>query len=77
VKSPAPSRTIRGPLFRVRRGGADRCHRNRTSLLPLDKLEFMQKQLVSSGALARPGDIEKMIDRSVREEALALLARGQ
>jgi hypothetical protein len=45
--------------------------------LPLDKLEFMQKQLVSSGALARPGDIEKMIDRSVREEALALLARGQ
>jgi len=45
--------------------------------LPLDKLEFMQKQLVSGGALARPGDIEKMIDRGVREEALALLAKGQ
>jgi NitT/TauT family transport system substrate-binding protein len=45
--------------------------------LPLDKLEFMQKQLVSSGTLARPGDIEKMIDKGVREEALALLARGQ
>jgi NitT/TauT family transport system substrate-binding protein len=45
--------------------------------LPLDKLEFMQKQLVSSGTLARPGDIEKMIDRGVREEALALLVRGQ
>jgi len=45
--------------------------------LPLDKLEFMQKQLVSTGTLARPGDLEKMIDRSVREQALALLARGQ
>jgi NitT/TauT family transport system substrate-binding protein len=45
--------------------------------LPLDKLEFMQKQLVGGGTLARPGDIEKMIDRGVREEALALLARGQ
>ena len=45
--------------------------------LPLDKLEFMQKQLVSSGTLARPGDIERMIDRGVREEALALLARGR
>jgi len=75
TKSPAPSPTIRGG-FRVRRGGAQRGHRTELPL-PLDKLEFMQKQLVSSGTLARPGDIEKMIDRSVREEALALLARGQ
>src|SRR5260370_9365330 len=45
--------------------------------LPLDKLEFMQKQLVSGGALARPGDIEKMIGRGGRGEALALLAKGQ
>jgi NitT/TauT family transport system substrate-binding protein len=45
--------------------------------LPLDKLEFMQKQLVSNGNLSRPGDLEKMIDRSVREEALALLAKTQ
>ena len=45
--------------------------------LPLDKLEFMQKQLVSSGTLARPGDLEKMIDRGVREEALALLGSGK
>lgn len=43
--------------------------------LPLDKLEFMQKQLVRTGTLARPGDIEKMIDRGVREEALALLGK--
>ncbi len=42
--------------------------------VPLDKLEFMQKQLVSSGSLARPADLEKMIDRNAREEALALLA---
>jgi NitT/TauT family transport system substrate-binding protein len=44
--------------------------------LPLEKLDFMQKQLVSSGTLTRPGDLEKMIDRGVREEALALLATG-
>jgi NitT/TauT family transport system substrate-binding protein len=44
--------------------------------LPLEKLDFIQKQLVASGALARPGDLEKMIDRGAREEALALLAAG-
>lgn len=43
--------------------------------IPLDKLEFMQKQLVNSGSLARTGDLEKMIDKSVREEALALLGK--
>jgi NitT/TauT family transport system substrate-binding protein len=42
--------------------------------LPLEKLDFMQKQLVSNGSLARPADLEKMIDRGVRDEALALLA---
>ena len=45
--------------------------------VPLEKLEFMQKQLVNAGNVARPGDLEKMIDRSVREEALALLAKTQ
>ncbi len=44
--------------------------------LPRDKLEFMQKQLFSTGTLPRPGDIEKMIDKGAREEALALLARA-
>jgi NitT/TauT family transport system substrate-binding protein len=44
--------------------------------LPLEKLDFMQKQLVANGALTRPGDLEKMIDRGAREEALALLAAG-
>jgi len=43
--------------------------------IPRDKLEFMQKQLVSSGNLARPGDLEKMIDRGAREQALALLSQ--
>jgi NitT/TauT family transport system substrate-binding protein len=42
--------------------------------LPLQKLDFMQNLLVSSGTLARPGDLEKVIDRGLREEALALLA---
>jgi NitT/TauT family transport system substrate-binding protein len=42
--------------------------------LPIEKLDFMQKQLVSSGTLTKPGDLEKMIDRGLREEALALLA---
>jgi NitT/TauT family transport system substrate-binding protein len=45
--------------------------------LPLDKLEFMHKQLVSAGTLARPADIEKMIDPGARQEALALLAGGK
>jgi NitT/TauT family transport system substrate-binding protein len=44
--------------------------------LPLEKLDFMQKQLVSAGTLTRPGDLEKMIDKGLREEALALLATG-
>jgi NitT/TauT family transport system substrate-binding protein len=44
--------------------------------LPLEKLDFMQKQLIANGALTRAGDLEKMIDRGLREEALALLAAG-
>jgi NitT/TauT family transport system substrate-binding protein len=42
--------------------------------LPMEKLDFMQRQLVIAGTLPRPGDVEKMIDRGAREEALALLA---
>jgi NitT/TauT family transport system substrate-binding protein len=45
--------------------------------LPLEKLDFMQKQLVTAGTLTRPGDLEKMIDRGLRDEALALLASGR
>jgi NitT/TauT family transport system substrate-binding protein len=43
--------------------------------LPLDKFDFMQKQLVSSGSLTRPGDLGKVIDKGAREAALALLAK--
>jgi NitT/TauT family transport system substrate-binding protein len=43
--------------------------------IPIDRLDFMQKQLVSEGSLARPIDLEKMIDKGVREQALALLAK--
>jgi len=45
--------------------------------LPLDKLDFMQMQLVSAGTLTRPADIEKMIHTGARQEALALLAGGK
>ncbi len=56
---------------------AVRAHSVATDLpLPLEKLDFMQKQLVVNGALTRPGDLEKMLDRGAREEALALLAAG-
>jgi NitT/TauT family transport system substrate-binding protein len=44
--------------------------------LPLEKLDFMQKELVRDGTLTRPADVEKMIDAGLREEALALLAAG-
>jgi NitT/TauT family transport system substrate-binding protein len=42
--------------------------------IPMEKLDFMQKQLVSSGNMVRPGDLEKMVDKRAREQALALLA---
>ncbi|MBO0751594.1 MAG: ABC transporter substrate-binding protein [Bradyrhizobiaceae bacterium] len=44
--------------------------------LPLEKLDFMQKVLVSAGTLTQPADVTKMIDARLREEALALLATG-
>jgi NitT/TauT family transport system substrate-binding protein len=43
--------------------------------IPMDKLDFMQKQLVGAGNLARPSDLDKMVDTRAREEALALLAK--
>ncbi len=43
--------------------------------IPLDKLEFMQKQLVGEGSLAKPIDLEKVIDKAAREQALVLLGK--
>jgi hypothetical protein len=36
-----------------------------------ERLDFMQKELVSAGGLARPIDLEKMVDKGAREHALA------
>ena len=44
--------------------------------LPLDKLDFMQRELVAAGTLTQPADIATMIDPGLREEALALLTAG-
>jgi NitT/TauT family transport system substrate-binding protein len=43
--------------------------------IPLDKLDFMQRQLVSEGSLAKPIDLEKVVDKAAREQALGLLAK--
>jgi NitT/TauT family transport system substrate-binding protein len=43
--------------------------------IPLAKLDFMQRQLVSEGSLAKPIDLEKVVDKAAREQALALLAK--
>lgn len=41
--------------------------------IPLANLDYMQKQLVSTGSLVRPGDLDTFVDKSVREQALALV----
>jgi hypothetical protein len=41
----------------------------------MDRLDVMQKQLVSAGSMARPVDLEKVVDKGVREQALTLLAK--
>jgi NitT/TauT family transport system substrate-binding protein len=43
--------------------------------LPMDRLDFMQKQLVSDGSLAKPIDLEKAVDKMAREQALMLLGK--
>jgi NitT/TauT family transport system substrate-binding protein len=43
--------------------------------IPLDKLDFMQKQLLGDGSLGKPIDLEKVVDKAAREQALALLAK--
>ncbi len=43
--------------------------------IPANKLEYIQKQLLGTGNLTAPYDVNKMIDASVREKALKLIAR--
>ena len=42
--------------------------------LHMDKLEWMQRQLLSIGNLQKPMDLSKLVDGSIRDEALRKLA---
>ncbi len=43
--------------------------------IPLDKLQWMEEQALRDKVLPGPYDVSKMVDGSVREKALALLAK--
>jgi NitT/TauT family transport system substrate-binding protein len=43
--------------------------------IPLDKLDYIQEQLVKTGNLAKPFDVKTMVDGSAREKALTLLGK--
>jgi ABC-type nitrate/sulfonate/bicarbonate transport system substrate-binding protein len=42
--------------------------------IPMDKLDFIQKMAISVGTMPKPIDLTKVVDTSVREKALQLLA---
>jgi NitT/TauT family transport system substrate-binding protein len=44
--------------------------------IPRDKLDWMQNDLVKSGNLDRPGDLSKLVDPSLRADALKLAGPG-
>jgi NitT/TauT family transport system substrate-binding protein len=46
-----------------------------TMPIPADKINWMRELLVKTGNLTAPVDVEKMIDGSVREKALALTSQ--
>lgn len=43
--------------------------------IPVGKLDYIQKQLLGTGNLQTPYDVNKMIDASVREKALKLIGK--
>jgi len=43
--------------------------------IPVDKLMFIQEQLIKIGKLSKPLDITKMLDPSIREKALQLIEK--
>ncbi len=43
--------------------------------VPLERLDFMQKLLVGDGSLAHAIDLEKVVDKAAREQALMLLGK--
>jgi NitT/TauT family transport system substrate-binding protein len=42
--------------------------------IPMDKIDYIQKMAVSVGSMSKPIDLTKVVDTSVREKALKLLA---
>ncbi len=45
--------------------------------IPMDKLDWMQNDLVKTGNLDRPGDLAKIVDTSLRADALKLAGSGR
>jgi len=43
--------------------------------IPMDKLDWMQNELVKTGNLQRPGDLTRIIDPSLRAKALELVGK--
>src|SRR5262249_56968913 len=43
--------------------------------LPMDKLAWMQDQLVELGQIPKAGDLSKMVDNDIRTQALARAAK--
>ena len=43
--------------------------------IPMDKLDWMQNELVKTGNLQRPGDLNKIVDASPRAKALEMVGK--
>jgi NitT/TauT family transport system substrate-binding protein len=43
--------------------------------IPVDNLVWLQEQMIALGQLAKPGDINKLVDPSIRQEALARIGK--
>lgn len=54
----------------VRHGAVDP-----TMPIPMDKLDWMQNELVKTGSLAKPIDMSKIVDDSVRAKALKMIGK--
>ena len=44
--------------------------------IPMDKIAWMQDQLVKNGSLPKAGDIKTIVDPSLREQALKLVGKN-
>jgi NitT/TauT family transport system substrate-binding protein len=43
--------------------------------IPVDNLVWLQEQMIALGQLAKPGDINKLVEPSIRQEALARIGK--